>query len=299
MQLITSKDSIFSSIEQQDIPKNILNEISSDLLKNIVEDISFSRHYVGEPDNNLKAANYISDFLREHGWYVEERGEYRNIIASLPSRYFPADGKAIIGATHYDSVSGCPGADDNGSGIAVLLAAAKALPKRRLTKMPVLIFFNREEDGLLGSFEYVKEKESWLYSNVECAHVMEMVGYTSSIQAAPPGLPVDIGSVGDFLGMISNEKSHFALEDMIFRSARYCPDLITKGIVFPKWTEMFFSDIIRSDHYPFWKSNIPALMWTDTSEFRNPNYHLSSDTPDTLNYDFMLEITKLFTTLFF
>jgi Zn-dependent M28 family amino/carboxypeptidase len=43
--------------------------------------------------------------------------------------------------------------------------------------------------------------------------------------------------------------------------------------------------VLRSDHAPFWEAGIPALMWTDTAEFRNPNYHSTFDTPETLDYD--------------
>jgi hypothetical protein len=51
--------------------------------------------------------------------------------------------------------------------------------------------------------------------------------------------------------------------------------------------------VLRSDHAPFWEADIPALMWTDTAEFRNPNYHQATDTPDTLDYAFMTEVARL------
>src|SRR5271155_860382 len=51
--------------------------------------------------------------------------------------------------------------------------------------------------------------------------------------------------------------------------------------------------LLRSDHAPFWQKGIPAVMWTDTSEFRNPHYHKASDTPETLDYEFMAEVGKL------
>ena len=51
----------------------------------------------------------------------------------------------------------------------------------------------------------------------------------------------------------------------------------------------------RSDHAPFWKANIPSIMWTDTSEFRNPHYHAATDTPDTLNYPFLTQVTQALT----
>ena len=53
--------------------------------------------------------------------------------------------------------------------------------------------------------------------------------------------------------------------------------------------------LARSDHVPFWDEEIPAVMWTDTSEFRNHNYHCHTDTPDTLDYRFLRRVTQLLT----
>jgi hypothetical protein len=50
--------------------------------------------------------------------------------------------------------------------------------------------------------------------------------------------------------------------------------------------------LLRSDHAPFWEARIPALMWTDTSEFRNPHYHQPTDTPETLDYEFLARVTR-------
>ena len=51
--------------------------------------------------------------------------------------------------------------------------------------------------------------------------------------------------------------------------------------------------LLRSDHAPFWREGIPALMWTDTAEFRDPHYHLPTDTPETLDYEFLARVTRL------
>ncbi len=54
-----------------------------------------------------------------------------------------------------------------------------------------------------------------------------------------------------------------------------------------------FPDLARSDHFPFWNAGLSALLWTDTGNFRNPNYHRPSDTPDTLDYAFMRDVAEL------
>lgn len=284
--------------ESKDFPNNFEAEINETLLQDLVEKVSIPRHYVAESLNNLEVRFFIIEKLKEYGWNVEVQGEFKNIIATLPPRYYPLDSPIIVGATHYDSVPGCPGADDNGSGVAVLLAAAKTLTKRRIKKSPMLLFFNREEDGLLGSREFVKEREEFLLKNVKEVHVMEMVGYTSDKQSSPEEIPLNIGNVGDFLGIVSNYHSQKSLDNVIYNNSVYINDFESKGLYLPKDAEKIFIDVIRSDHYPFWQSDIPALMWTDTSEFRNPHYHLSTDTADTLDYNFMLNVTRLFLSLY-
>ena len=58
------------------------------------------------------------------------------------------------------------------------------------------------------------------------------------------------------------------------------------------------ADLFRSDHAPFWSVGIPAIMITDTANFRNPGYHQPIDTIDTLDYDFLANVTRaLFATL--
>ena len=54
----------------------------------------------------------------------------------------------------------------------------------------------------------------------------------------------------------------------------------------------FMRDLLRSDHAPFWRAEIPALMLTDTAEFRNPYYHTPADKINTLDFDFMLKVCK-------
>ena len=51
--------------------------------------------------------------------------------------------------------------------------------------------------------------------------------------------------------------------------------------------------LLRSDHVPFWEAGVPALMWTDTAEFRNPHYHRPTDTPETLDYEFLAGVARL------
>ena len=51
-------------------------------------------------------------------------------------------------------------------------------------------------------------------------------------------------------------------------------------------------DSRRSDHAPFWDEGYPAVMLTDTTNFRNPHYHQATDTLATLNLEFAAKVCR-------
>ena len=82
--------------------------------------------------------------------------------------------------------------------------------------------------------------------------------------------------------------------DHVLQQARsYLPELPTLGLQVLLGIEKYVPVLLRSDHAPFWQAGIPSVMWTDTSEFRNPNYHRDTDLPETLNYTFLRRVTQL------
>jgi hypothetical protein len=125
-----------------------------------------------------------------------------------------------------------------------------------------------------------------------------MVGYASSApssQRLPTGLPIQLRDTGDFLGLLANDQSA-AVMQLVLATARACtPALPVTGLKVVPGAERAFPVLARSDHVPFWIRQIPAVMWTDTAEFRNPHYHRPSDTPDTLDYSFLHQVTALLT----
>ena len=173
------------------------------------------------------------------------------------------------------------------------MATAKAL--KQIPNLPVLfVAFNREEDGLLGSSELANILS---HSNqFTCIHILEMIGYCSNqkgSQQVPPGLPIKISDIGNFIAIISNRNSNRFVKSIIQTGEKFVPTLPIKALKVFFGTEKYFPHLLRSDHAPFWNKNMPAIMWTDTSEFRNPNYHQPSDTPDTIDYNFLQSVTKL------
>src|ERR1700688_1363255 len=109
-------------------------------LANIVKRLSFPRVYGTAA--NAKAETLVADeFLRMFG-ACDRVGKTRNVCFGGP-----AEARILIGA-HFDSVPNTPGADDNASAVAVMLAVAKALGMR---KEVMYVAFNAEEFDLAGS----------------------------------------------------------------------------------------------------------------------------------------------------
>jgi hypothetical protein len=106
-------------------------------------------------------------------------------------------------------------------------------------------------------------------------------------------LPISIPDRGDFLGLLGNRIPGDELDQILQYSRTYLSEFPVIGLNVSLGLERFFPVLQRSDHAPFWAHKIPAVMWTDTSEFRNPNYHRDRDTPETLDYEFLANVTKI------
>jgi Zn-dependent M28 family amino/carboxypeptidase len=271
----------------------VLREVSPESLRAIVEMLAFPRHYTREKRANRKARDLLLRYARSLGYAPSLQGRFDNIV--MPT-HPPDEGPFVLLGAHYDSVPGTPGADDNASAVSVCLEAARLIRKHGLGPA-MIVLFNREEDGLLGSSEFVAHLAGQPAWTVREAHIFEMVGYrdeTPGSQTMPPGLPI-LGArdVGDFLALLANRSSNGIAEDLLRLAARYIADAPVGALKTYLGIERAFDHLNRSDHAPFWRAGIPSIMWTDTSEFRNPHYHQASDTPDTLDYDFMSDVTKL------
>lgn len=288
---------IVNSKPAKDKPNNnmlngILDGISEKYLRESVEKIAIPRHRFAEPENNEAVANWIENELISFGCTTFRQGEFNNVVGVLQDSF---EGTKILIGAHYDSVPKSPGADDNASAVVGMLAAAKVLSK--IGNIPVaFVAFNQEEDGLLGSQDFVKNYINKNNHNPELVHILEMIGYcdkSSGSQHVPPGLPIKITDKGDFIAIIANKDSNKFVSSLVKSASKYTPDLPVKALKVFLGAEKLFPHLLRSDHSPFWSSKIPAFMWTDTSEFRNPNYHSNRDTPDTLDYKFMKLVTQL------
>ena len=262
-------------------------------LKRHVENIHFDRNpYDGYPKLE-QAAQYIEREFQKIGWEVKEdtfqwEGKsYKNIVAekkgmTSPHRVF------ILGA-HYDTVPGSPGADDNASAIAVLLEVARNIQTAPLEGTVRLIAFSLEEYNFVGSTHYV-EKFQRGEEKILGMISLEMVGFTGPRQDYPPYLnPKYYPNVGDFIAIIGNERSKELLEKVCQSFRAHVPRLPLEFLVVPGNGEGM-EEVRLSDHSTFWDQGFPALLVTDTSFLRNPNYHLPSDRMETLDFEFMRKV---------
>lgn len=272
---------------------DMLRRVSKDRLFAFVDMLAFPRHYLAEKRANLRARDLLLKTLHGMGYKTFLQGNYDNIVATTHDIH--AGSYLLLGA-HYDSVPGTPGADDNGSAVALCLESARLLKESGIDRT-MFVFFNREEDGLLGSSEFVAHLKGQTTWTIKEAHVFEMVGYCRhepGSQRTPTGLPsILTPDVGDFLALLANHQSNTIAEKILNLAASYLPSFPVLALKMYLGMEKLFGQLHRSDHAPFWQAGIPSLMWTDTSEFRNSHYHRSSDTPDTLDYDFLSQVTKL------
>lgn len=284
---------IVNSKEKQN--KELINlEISEDYLRYVIESIAIPRHYIHERSNNQKVRDWIDTEFKRMGLKSSFQSEYDNVVATLGT-IDTSDSVVIIGG-HYDSVPNSFGADDNASAIAGVLAVAQELQRNPQSTAFIFVAFNREEDNLLGSKEFVLSLSNEIKNKIKAVHILEMIGYCShqaNSQFIPKGLPIKISNVGNFIAIIANRSSNHLVKPIVKLSEKHIENLPVKGLKVFLGAENHFTHLLRSDHAPFWQERLPALMWTDTSEFRNSNYHQPTDTPDTLDYSFMKKVVEL------
>jgi len=193
----------------------------------------------------------------------------------------------VIGA-HYDSVYGAPGANDNGSGVAGVLALARRFASQHPQKTLRFVAFVNEEPPYfqtaeMGSLVYAgrcKQRGDRIIAMIS----LETIGYFSDAphsQTYPsPGLGAFYPNKGNFVGFVSDLGSRRLLKRALksFRDAAKIP---SEGAAVPR----FLPGTGWSDHGAFWQHGYPAIMVTDTAPFRYQHYHMPTDTPDKLDYD--------------
>lgn len=263
-----------------------------------VRRLATPRHAAFAPDALRAAEDLVALELGAAGLRVERQlfewkgREFHNVVGTLDGAE-PERPWVVVGA-HFDSVAGSPGADDNASGVAAMLEAARLLGRSRPGATVQFVGFNLEEtqDYLghfrIGSRAYVE----WLRARgarVAGALVLEMVGFTGPSQVVPAAVRLvkRVPREGTFLAAVGDGGSR-ALLRAFERAAADTVPLVTLAVPLKGW---LVPDTRRSDNARFWDAGYPALLLTDTADLRNPNYHRASDTPETLDYAFLEGVT--------
>ncbi len=207
----------------------------------------------------------------------------------------------VLLIAHYDTVPASPGADDNTSGVAVLLELARCLQGAAFDRTIQFVAVNLEESqtvdgqwvgGLRGSRALAETArgEGWQLTGVV---VLESVAYGGSDISQKPltGLPVPMPEKGDFIAVVGNQASAALVKEFVSAASTPSVGLPCLPLVVPGNGEVL-RDTRRSDHAPFWDAGFKAIMLTDTCNFRNPHYHQPTDTLSTLNLDFTTQVCR-------
>lgn len=224
--------------------------------------------------------------LRSGDGEPEDVPTFHNIIVELPGTDLSSE-VLIVGA-HLDAVPNAPGADDNGTGVAAVLEIARLLKDAPMRRTLRLIVFNLEETGLVGSRQYVSHELNAADPAITIIGMMslEMLGYYSDEPGSQtsPIKPIDgvfdPPTVADFISIVGI-KRHESFSRRLGEEMQAAPD--GPKVLVVDFTPVPLPDMLRSDHAPFLLAGHPAVMVTDTANFRNPHYHRPTDTIDTLD----------------
>lgn len=258
----------------------IVSQVSQDSYYHFLNDrlytASGDSRALGGPQHDLAKANIYSDFLgmgldTHYADFSYNSQTYQNVVATLPGRVRSND-VYIVGA-HYDSTSGggaAPGADDNASGVAGMLEAARVLSGYAFESTVVFIAFDREEQGLRGS---------WAYAN---AHAGDRI----------------LGMISlDMIGYNSTTNSNTAW--VVSQSSSFRQELMAAVTAYGKTpggpaltpVDMGTNYDSQSDHYPFERNQFLGALLIEHGPM-NPYYHTSSDVASYIDYTYAANMTR-------
>ncbi len=224
---------------------------------------------------------------------VEFEGTLSDNILGIKKGLDPSSPYFVLGA-HYDTVQGSPGADDNASAVASLLEIARCLNDIPLKSTLIYVGFTLEEYGFIGSKHFVERVPTYESGKISGMISLEMLGFrnhSAGSQKYPPYIDIaKYPDSGDFIAIVGNEPSQELVSQLMKAMKVASPDLPAELLVVPGPGDNF-EEVRLSDHSPFWDNGHKAVMVTDTAFFRNPHYHQPTDTLETLDIDFITEVS--------
>jgi hypothetical protein len=252
---------------------------------------SIGRRSTFHPRQLAEAVLYVKSELADAGYaprdhsFVSRGTATPNIDAALPGTSSP--GEIILIGAHVDSFQGTPGADDNASGVAALLALARSMSGSPCPRPARFAFFINEEppsfqQADMGSLVYATRCRDD-GENIVAMLSLESLGYYRAepgTQKYPAPLNLLYPSTGDFIAFVGDTGSR-ALVRRALSTFRDTTPFPSEGAAPPS----SIPGVMWSDHWAFRERGYPAIMITGTAPFRNANYHQATDTLDTLDYD--------------
>jgi hypothetical protein len=220
------------------------------------------------PAQRSAAADFLDDAFAEIG-YAPQRHDYAtgsNVWADLPA--LDDDAPVLVVGAHYDTVPGSPGANDNATGVAMVLALARHLREIACRSHNVVfVLFDQEEIGLVGSDAFA--------------------GFL-----VDEGLPVEAVHTIDQMGWDADGDRHVELEradEGLFEFYGGPADTLVPPVVLTATQTGF------TDHVSFRAHGLPAVGLTEefVSGDTSPHYHQPSDTYETVDIDFLVSTTIL------
>jgi hypothetical protein len=257
----------------------------------------FVRNYNDLPTLNIAADYILTEFKKlqcttEIQKFTVQNKEYRNIIASFGN---PTGERIVVGA-HYDVAGNKPGADDNASGVAGLLELARMLNNKKALRYRYdLVAYSLEEPPYFGTENMGSavhaaslKKKGTVVKAMIC---LEMIGYFSdeprSQDFPDEKLKSMYPNTGNFILVLGKTGQ----EDFTRKATQLMKantNIDVQSITLPGTNQVAG----LSDHRNYWMNGYVAVMITDTSFMRNPNYHSAGDTIDTLDFSKMTEVVK-------
>ena len=252
---------------------------------------TIGERHLWRPSALYQAADYIRQSFAAAGYIPRSHGyelhdiRVDNLEAVLEGPVAPAE--ALVVGAHYDSVRGCPGANDNGTGVAAVLELARRFagrPRRRSIRF--VAFVNEEPPWFLtpsmGSVVYAAAARA-RGERIIGMLSLETIGYYSDEPASqqyPPPLHMLYPATGNFIGFVSNLRSA-----RLLRRAARAFKARTPFPIQSAAAPAAVPGVGWSDHWSFWQEGYQALMVTDTAPYRYPWYHTAEDTPDKIVLD--------------
>lgn len=275
----------------------------SEMKKGMESDIEYLQNLGprnSENETNYKQLRQCEEWIKQRwesqGYVVKKHTfsikgkEYSNLEIEIKGRTAPSE--IIIISAQYDTLPDSPGANNNGSGMAILFQLSHLLRKHTPDRTLRLLNFVNEEDPffgteMMGSFQYAKRSHQ-LREDIKVMLSMDALGIYKEepdSQKLPFPFSMFYPNRGNFLAFIGNLRSRKYMVEATrgFKKGSSFP--IEAGVV-PEWIEA--AD--WSDHRSFWQFRYPGIMVTDTGGFRSPYHTTKGDTMEKLNFEAMTRI---------